>query len=565
MAGRMLHAAMDDPPRTPLWRRVALALSALLFLNGMLSFTTWWPTPGILPDERLAPEFVWLWLVLLGTLRLSGDLSRRAVNVLALGYLLLALGRYLDVTAPGLFGREVNLYWDGAQIPRFLWVTAQDMPWWVSAGALAGVALCLWLLYRSLRWAIAIAATEAAPYALRTRWVWLLTATAVVLVSANYAGVRATWPVVSKPVIPTYWRQATILYAALSPQRLDQALPPSTTLQTALAAPAGTALAALAGRDVYLIFMESYGAVAYDNPKAFAGLAEARRRFAADLAAGGRDVVSAFVSSPTFGGASDLAHLSLLSGIDLADPLRHDLLLTSTRPTLSTLFRAHGYRVYGLYPALSWEWPERAFYGFDEFDEAGSLGYRGPPLGYWSIPDQYSIARFEQLHPRGGDAPPRLVFFPTITCHFPFNPVPPYQPDWQRVLTDQPFEQADVARALAERPDWLDMLPAYVRMVEYTYRWLGGFLRQTEPRETVFVLVGDHQPTANISGESARWDVPVHVVSRDAALLKGFVDQGFRPGLEPPRQPLGRLHDLTAMLLRGFAQPASAVAAAGQR
>lgn len=565
MAGRMLHAAMDDPPRTPLWRRVALALSALLFLNGMLSFTTWWPTPGILPDERLAPEFVWLWLVLLGTLRLSGDLSRRAVNVLALGYLLLVLGRYLDVTAPGLFGREVNLYWDGAQIPRFLWVTAQDMPWWVSAGALAGVALCLWLLYRSLRWAIAIAATEAAPYALRTRWVWLLTATAVVLVSANYAGVRATWPVVSKPVIPTYWRQATILYAALSPQRLDQALPPSTTLQTALAAPAGTALAALAGRDVYLIFMESYGAVAYDNPKAFAGLAEARRRFAADLAAGGRDVVSAFVSSPTFGGASDLAHLSLLSGIDLADPLRHDLLLTSTRPTLSTLFRAHGYRVYGLYPALSWEWPERAFYGFDEFDEAGSLGYRGPPLGYWSIPDQYSIARFEQLHPRGGDAPPRLVFFPTITCHFPFNPVPPYQPDWQRVLTDQPFEQADVARALAERPDWLDMLPAYVRMVEYTYRWLGGFLRQTEPRETVFVLVGDHQPTANISGESARWDVPVHVVSRDAALLKGFVDQGFRPGLEPPRQPLGRLHDLTAMLLRGFAQPASAVAAAGQR
>lgn len=565
MATPMLRAATDAPPRTPLWRRVALALSALLFLNGMLSFTTWWPTPGILPDERLAPEFVWLWLVLLGTLRLRGVLSWRAVSMLAVGYLLLVLGRYLDVTAPGLFGREVNLYWDGAQIPRFLWVTAQDVPWWVSAGALAAVAFCLWLLYLSLRWAIAIAAAEAAPYALRTRWVWLLTAMAVVLVSANYAGVRATWPVVSKPVIPTYWRQATIIYTALSPQRLDQALPPSTTLQTALAAPAGTALAALRGRDVYLIFMESYGAVAYDNPKAVAGLAEARRRFAADLAAGGRDVVSAFVSSPTFGGASDLAHLSLLSGVDLRDPLRHDLLLTSTRPTLSTLFRAHGYRVYGLYPALSWEWPERAFYGFDEFDEAGSLGYRGPPLGYWSIPDQYSIARFEQLHPRGGDAPPRLVFFPTITCHFPFNPVPPYQPDWQRVLTDQPFEQAEVARALAERPDWLDMLPGYVRMVDYTYRWLGGFLRQAEPRETLFVLVGDHQPTANISGEGARWDVPVHIVSRDPALLKGFVDQGFRPGLDPPSQPLGGLHDLTAMLLRGFAQPVSPVAAAGQR
>ena len=559
------HRTAEGERYAPSWRRIVLALSALLFLNGMLSFTTWWPTPGILPDERLAPEFVWLWLVLLGALRLRGTLSRRILNVLTLAYLLLVLGRYLDVTAPSLFGREVNLYWDGAQIPRFLWVTAQDLPWWLSASALAGVSLLLWMLFRSLRWAIAIAAAEAAPYALRTRWVWLLTGVVVVLVVANYAGVRATWPMVSKPVIPTYWRQATILYTALSPQRLERALPPSTTLQTALAAPAGSALAALRGRDVYLIFMESYGAVAYDNPRAVAVLAEARRRFADDLAAGGRSVVSAFVRSPTFGGASDLAHLSLLSGIDLSDPLRHDLLLTSTRPTLSTLFRAHGYRVYGLYPALSWEWSERAYYGFDEFDESGSLGYRGPRLGYWSIPDQFSLARFEQLHPRGADVPPRFVFFPTITCHFPFNPVPPYQPDWQRVLSDQPFEQADVARALAEQTDWLNMLSAYVRMVEYTYQWLGGFLRQAEPRETVFVLVGDHQPTANISGEGARWDVPVHIVSRDTALLQGFVDQGFRPGLDPPRQPLGGLHDLTAMLLRGFAQPVSAVAAASQR
>jgi hypothetical protein len=560
MTAQTLRAMAGDASAAP-WRRIGLAVLALLFLNGMLSFSTWWPTPGIVPDRRLASEFVWLWLLLLAAVRLRGALSGRILNALTLGYLLLVLGRYLDVTAPSLFGREVNLYWDGAQIPRFLWVTAQDFPWWLSAGVLSGVLLLLWLLYRLLRWAMAIAGREAAPYALRARWTWLPSAIAVVLVSANHAGAEATWPVVSKPVIPTYWRQAKLLLTALSPQRLEQALPPSTTLQAALEAPAGSALATLRGRDVYLIFMESYGAVAYDNPQAVAGLAAAQRRFATDIATGGRQVVSAFVGSPTYGGASDLAHLSLLSGLDLSDPLRHDLLLTTTRPTLATLFRAHGYRIFGLYPALSWEWPERAYYGFDEFNDGNSLGYRGPRLGYWSIPDQYALARFEQLHPRGADAPPRFVFFPTITCHFPFSPVPPYQPDWQRVLSDQPFAAADVARALAEQTDWLNMLPDYVRMVEYTYRALGGFLRQAEQRDTVFILVGDHQPTANISGEGASWDVPVHIVARDPELLKRFAEQGFRPGLNPPRQSLGGLHDLTAMLLHAFAQPVSPLAA----
>ena len=41
--------------------------------------------------------------------------------------------------------------------------------------------------------------------------------------------------------------------------------------------------------------------------------------------------------------------------------------------------------------------PERAFYGYDHYLESRSLGYRGPQLGYWVIPDQFTVARFEQL------------------------------------------------------------------------------------------------------------------------------------------------------------------------
>ncbi|MFZ1536284.1 MAG: sulfatase-like hydrolase/transferase, partial [Chromatiaceae bacterium] len=271
------------------------------------------------------------------------------------------------------------------------------------------------------------------------------------------------------------------------------------------------------------------------------------------IAATGRQVVSAFVRSPTFGGASDLAHLSLLSGIDLSDPLRHDLLLTSDRPTLLSLFDRHGYRTYGFYPALSWDWPERAFYGFDEFLDGPALGYRGPEFGPWFIPDQYSMARFDELNPIRPDTPPRLLFFPTITSHFPFRQVPPYQPDWSRVLSARPFDSEDVERGLSYQVgDWMNLLPEYLRTIEYTYAWLAGYLEQPSPRDYLMILVGDHQPTSSVTGPDAPWDVPVHVITSRPELVERFRALGFRPGLEPRRPVLGGMHELTWVLADAF-------------
>lgn len=260
----------------------------------------------------------------------------------------------------------------------------------------------------------------------------------------------------------------------------------------------------------------------------------------------------------TFAGASELSHLSLLSGLDLSDPLHHDLLLTTDRPTLTTLFRRAGYQSVGLYPALSWDWAERRFYGFDPFLDGRDLDYRGPPLGYWKIPDQFTLARVEQLLPRDANAPPRFLFFPTITSHLPFGPVPPYQPEWQRLLSDDPFGAEESQRLLASFVDWIGMLPNYVGMFDYTYRWLGGWLQRPEPRESVILLVGDHQPAATVSGEGASWEVPVHVVTRDPGLLARFVTLGFTPGLEPRRPALGGMHDLTGLLLQALAEPLGA-------
>jgi phosphoglycerol transferase MdoB-like AlkP superfamily enzyme len=478
--------------------------------------------------------------------------SRGIRWLLTLFVLLLIVGRYADVTAPSLFGRPVNLYWDLPQVPRFLWVSAKDHPIWISAAVAAIAVGAFWLLFSLVKYCIESVLSTLAQWSLRWFSAWIATFAAALLAAAHLAWVPGTGRWVSNAILPTYAEQVKLLWDANAPGRLANALPAITPTEDAVATHGAGVFSALAGRDVVIIFLESFGAVLYDQPEARRATDPARQTLAETLAASGRHVVSGFFESPTIGGASDLAHLSLLSGVDLSEARRHNLLLTTKRPTLLHLFKQAGYETFGVYHAVSWPWPEHVYYGFDQYIDGPALRYAGPPITFWKIPDQVALARYELQHPRTAESRPRVLFFPTISSHFPFSPVPPYQPDWQRVLTTSPFDE-DALKAVAEhRVNWLNMRIDYLATINYVYQWLDGYFRLPEPRDTVYILVGDHQPTANITGERPPWDVPVHIVSRDSALLDRFKVQGFSDGLWPDRKVLGGLHHLTSMLLSGF-------------
>ena len=79
------------------------ALAALLLLNAALAFENWWPTPLIVPDHRIAPEFVIAWCALLLWVRRAGMPGPRALGVAAAAYTALVVGRYAEVTVPALF------------------------------------------------------------------------------------------------------------------------------------------------------------------------------------------------------------------------------------------------------------------------------------------------------------------------------------------------------------------------------------------------------------------------------------------------------------------------------
>ncbi len=544
----VIYLRMSDSSNSPKssnsWWLLTKIVLAMLALNFLTSFNNVWPTPFVQPDTRIGPEFVALWVTLLLLVAVFGRVGRKTIAVLTGLFLLVAIGRYADVTLPAWLGRKMNLYWDAYHLPKFLEVASQDLAWWQIVGIVLAFVAGFWLLVRGIRLAIEILAVAAAPYAVRSPAVLVATVGVVGLVAANLMKVEAASPYVSGPVYPVYQRQAEILLAAFYPSRFAEALPASPPLESDLGL--------LRGADVKVVFLESYGATTYQRPEIAAVIGPARQRLEQAARAQGRQVLSAFVRAATFGGASDLSHLSFLSGIDLTDPFRHDVLLTSDRKTMLDTFEQGGYRTIGFYPAMSWDWPEQSFYDFDHYHDGPSLGYRGPDIGLWSIPDQFSMARINEMYPPEPTEKPRFVFYPTITTHIPYRPTPPYQSDWSRVTSENPFADEATQQALADKIDWNNLFSGYINTMEYTFDWLIGYQALPQPRETVLILLGDHQPAGGVTGPNASWDVPVHIITSNDELAERLRRRGFSDGVEPLNQTLGHISELNQILLSVF-------------
>jgi hypothetical protein len=528
------------------FQSIAKLLIALFGLNALLAMSNLWPTPFVYIDSRVAPEFVYTWCLLLGLVAMGGKarLSGRMLSIVAAAYTFLVLGRYFDTTAPALFGRPINLYWDGLQIPRLLWVLSGQYAWWVPPLLLIAITALIVGLYFGVRWALHVCVSIGAPFTHRYRWAQLVTAFFFISSVANFFGAQQTWGYISRPVLPTYWAQAKVLIAALQEGTGKIVVPES---------PAFTSdLALLKGADFKLFFLESYGAVTYDNAAMKLALSEDRANLLLQAQKAGLTVVSAFVTSTTFGGGTDLAHMALLTGIDTRDPIRHDILLTTNRPTLIRHFNARGYESFGFYPGLDWEWAEGAFFGYQHLIDARAVRYEGPNIGYWKIPDQIALAKFNSLHPITSDSKQRLFLFASSTSHSPFQPVPPYQADWSRMLSRTPFEKGDIDRIERSKTNWLDMTPGYTGMMAYNFKWLSGYFAQKPEREFAMLALGDHQPTSNITGENASWDVPVHFFTSRPELLRRLQAVGFESGLYPKRKAIASLPELTGILLKAF-------------
>jgi Sulfatase len=336
------------------------------------------------------------------------------------------------------------------------------------------------------------------------------------------------------------------------------------------AVPAEYLLARLGGADVLLMFIESYGRSALELPRYAGTLMPKLEAFEERLAERGLFAASAWLTSPTVGGQSWLAHGTLEGGLWIGDQAHYEALTQSERLTLTRAFARASYRTVALKPAITRPWPEGERLGFAKIYAAADLGYAGEPYNWVTMPDQYTLAVLERAE-RAATERPLFAELSLISSHAPWTPIAPVLEDWSMIGDGSVFSQwaddGDPPEVVWRDPE--RVREQYARALEYVLGVLASYAANFVDARTLLILVGDHQPAPLITGEGAGRDVPIHVISGDPDLLVPFAAWGFTPGMRPPAgAPAKRMDAFRDFFLDAFSAPPVdpvAASAAGSR
>jgi hypothetical protein len=307
--------------------------------------------------------------------------------------------------------------------------------------------------------------------------------------------------------------------------------------------PAQELLTGLRGKDVLFVFVESYGRVAVEGSSFSAGVNAVLASGTKQLKEAGFSSRSAFLTSPTFGALSWLAHATLQSGLWVDSQQRYDVLVTSSRLTLSRLFGRAGWRTVADAPANTWDWPQGEFYHYDHIYDSRNVGYEGPRFGYPTMPDQYTLDAFYRLELAQEQRRPVMAEIDLISSHAPWSRTP-------RMIDQSAVGDGSVYNGMPEQlPSETDIWPspqrvqaAYGESIEYSLNALFSFVATYGDDDLVVVLLGDHQPATIVSGQDAGRDVPIAIISRDPAVLDTISGWGWNEGLRPkPEAPVWRM------------------------
>ncbi len=302
-------------------------------------------------------------------------------------------------------------------------------------------------------------------------------------------------------------------------------------------------LTGLRGKDVLFVFVESFGRVAVEGSSFSAGVNAVLASGTEQLKEAGFSSRSAFLTSPTFGALSWLAHATLQSGLWVDSQQRYDVLVTSSRLTLSQLFGRAGWRTVADVPANTKDWPQGAFYRYDHIYDSRNVGYEGPRFGYPTMPDQYTLDAFHRLELAQEQRRPVMAEIDLISSHAPWSRTP-------RMIDQSAVGDGSVYDGMPEQlPSETDIWPsprrvqaAYGESIEYSLNALVSFVTTYGDDDLVVVLLGDHQPATIVSGEDAGRDVPIAIVSRDPAVLDTISGWGWNEGLRPESEaPVWRM------------------------
>ena len=495
-------------------------LSVLLHVN--------YPADHFFSRQLLMPSIdVWLLLIFLA---LAAGWGRRLLVcttvVVWLLFLLLRLIRIGDVVVPMYLNRPFNLYLDSQYLSSLLDLlqTSSDGRGIILMAA-GGTAVILGFI------ALSLLAWKTAAGALADKRVRLFfVGGSVLLFSLAF---HWDW---QPPATPTIVRLGQEMRSFHRQHQQQQAFISRMEEASGQKTAEPVTLTRLQGADVLLFIIESYGRIVYTRPQYRQTMQATMTRLAETLAQHGMRAVSSFLVSPTYGGISHLAHGTLEFGFKVHNDLEYNALLRSTLPPLASSFAKSGYRSVSVMPGTRFVYPEGAAYGYDQAYYADQFDYRGPTFGWAPMPDQFVldwVRRREFVQ----DSPPLFVRYVLVSSHASYSIQPTFIADWDSIGNGDIYNTLQPVRYPISWPNLKNAGAAYLRSLDYDFTMLGEYLARHVRPDTLIIIMGDHQPNVQLTGEGEPFSVPVHIISGTARLLDPFRRRGYTPGLIPD-QPL---------------------------
>ncbi len=314
---------------------------------------------------------------------------------------------------------------------------------------------------------------------------------------------------------------------------------------------ANTRVDGLQGASVFLIFLESYGVTLIEDARHFTSIAPRFKRFENRLTTAGFSMASSQITAPTFAGGSWRSHATVLSGVRVADQRDYETLVGSGRRTLVHLLNDEGYRTVAAEPAIRGPWPDGDFYGFEYIYDAAALDYQGPDIGWWKIPDQYTLY---QIYKREILRSSRPVFakIALIMTHIPYFPIPPYVANWSLFETGTAYREHLPSIAADDYRDLYELSSRYVDAFLYELDILEDFILRFVPAGSLVIIMGDHQPPKLATHDNDSWAVPVHLISSNPDLVAPFARHGFQSGVLPSQTSEFHMEHFLAAFLDVF-------------
>ncbi|MEM6993292.1 MAG: hypothetical protein AAF721_22460 [Myxococcota bacterium] len=305
--------------------------------------------------------------------------------------------------------------------------------------------------------------------------------------------------------------------------------------------------------DVQLFLVESYGRILMADPVVGPGWVDHAQDIQGRLEEAGWHMVTGYSQAPVSGGRSWLAEATLLTGIWVPYEAMFQQMLGNIErtPNLVSYLDSQGYETILLAPKdrprPGVEMENR--YRYDQQIVAPDLEYDGPGYGWGVIPDEYSLG-FAHDNVWSKVDGPIFTNFHMVSSHAPWQVVPEVVDDWRsiadRALPDETdahqfisperelwerarhYRRAWTRNAYMGDADSLNM-GSFATSIHYDLEILARHLLRLEGDKLV-IIMGDHQPPLLSSADDS-YDVPVHILARDDALLGDFRELGFVDGL----------------------------------